>query len=75
MRATKEIKNPWCFHMSLLKQNTTRKGQVDKIMSRLEFENDDNGKVYKIEAICNSAVYANANKSKCYLHDLYHLVL
>ncbi len=42
---------------------------------KLEFENYDNSGEYKVEAICNSAVYTNANKSKSYLLDLYYLIL
>ena len=42
--------------MLLLEQETIKKGQVDKTMSKLEFQ-DDGDKKYKIEAICNSAVY------------------
>ncbi len=56
----------------MLEKNTTRKGQVDKVMFRLEFENDGNGKKYKIEAICDNAVYAM--KSEGHLPGLYYLV-
>ena len=48
------------FYLSLLKQNITKKKQVDQALSepkkKLEFEAGDN-KEYKIEAIINSAVY------------------
>ncbi len=46
--------------MSLLEQDTTRKGQVDKALPELEkdvkFETGGNKK-YKVKAIINSAVY------------------
>ena len=41
----------------MLKQDITRKGQVDKNVMELNVRNDESGE-YKIEAICNSAVYA-----------------
>ena len=45
--------------MSLLKQNGTRKGQVDKMVRQMEFDaRDDNGREYKVEAIWDNAVYA-----------------
>ncbi len=46
--------------MSLLEQDTTRKGQVDKALPKLEkeFEFEAGGnKEYEVEAIINSAVY------------------
>ena len=54
--------------MSLLEQNITRKEQVDKKVTELEFE-ADNSKKYEVEAIRDSAVYAN--KPKGYLPGLY----
>ncbi len=44
------------FYVSLLEQDITRKGQVDKTTSRLEFENEGNGEEYEVEAICDNAV-------------------
>lgn len=41
--------------------------------SRLEFENQGNGKEYKIEAIYNNVVYIS--KWEGYLLGLYYLVL
>ena len=39
-------------HVSLLEQNTTKKGQVDKEVRQMEFNTgDDDGVEYKIEAI------------------------
>ncbi len=45
------------------------------MMSRLKFENDGNSEEYKIEVICNSVVYTNANKLEGDLPGLYYLVL
>lgn len=54
------------FHISLLKQDTIRKGQVNKVTSTLKFANrrvgnKDNtgsggGKKYEVEAICKSTI-------------------
>ncbi len=62
------------FHVSLLEQNTTSKGQVDKTTFRLDFENDGNGEEYEIEAICNSVVYAKESDNDHHLPGLYYLV-
>ena len=43
------------FHVSLLDQDTTRKGRVDKNTSELEFE-DDEGEEYEVENIQDSAI-------------------
>lgn len=61
------------FHMSLLKQNTIKKGQIDETTSQLEFDKDGNGKKYKLERLCDSAVYAK--ESKGFLPRLYYLFL
>ena len=58
--------------MSLLEQDITRKEQVDKNLAKLEFEAGNSIK-YKVEVIWHSVVYAN--KAKCYLLDLYYLVI
>ena len=58
--------------MSLLEQDTTRKGGVDKKVTEFEFETGNSGE-YKVEAIWNNAVYAN--KTECYLPGLYYLVV
>ncbi len=61
------------FHMSLLEQDTTKKGQLDQATSQLEFEgNSGDGEEYEVEAICNSAVYAR--ESEGHLPGLYYLV-
>ena len=57
--------------MLLLKQDTTRKEQIGKKATELEFETS-NSKNYKIESIWNSAVYAN--KAKGHLLSLYYVV-
>ena len=61
------------FHVSLLKQETTRKERVDKRVTELELE-ADNRKKYKVEAIWDSAVYASKLES-CQLPGLYYLVV
>ena len=51
--------------MSLLKQNTTKKGQVDDNITELielDANNNESGE-YKVEAIYNSAVYAKKLES------------
>ena len=57
------------FHVSLLKQDTTRKRRVDE--KAMEFDAGDNEE-YKVEAIRNSAVYAR--ESAGHLPGLYYLV-
>ena len=61
------------FHVSLLEQDTTRKGRVDEATSQLEFEGDGgDGEEYEVEAIRDSAVYAR--ESEGHLPGLYYLV-
>ncbi len=64
------------FHVSLLEQDTTRKGQVDnKALPKpeKEFEAGDN-KEYEVKAIIDSAVYGQQiNNSQ--MPGLYYLVL
>ena len=55
--------------MLLLEQEITRKVWVSKKIPELDA---GNSKKYKMEAICNSAVYAK--KSEDYLPGLYYLV-
>ena len=45
------------FHVSLLEQDTTRKGRVDENATKLDAGNNE-GKEYKVKAIRDSAVYA-----------------
>ena len=60
--------------MSLLKQNTTRKGQVDEKVRQMEFDIGDNSRKYEVETISDSTVYTKESKSG-YLPGLYYLVL
>lgn len=60
------------FHVSLLKQETTKKEQVDETTSWLEFENDNNEKKYKVKAICDSMIYIK--ESKGHLPSFYYLI-
>ncbi len=62
--------------MSLLEQDTTRKGRVDKALPKpekeFEFEVGDN-KEYEVEAIIDSAVYDQQANNQ--MPGLYYLVL
>ena len=60
------------FHVSLLEQDTTRKGRVDKEVRQIEFDAGDNEE-YKVEAIWDSAVYARESESG-HLPGLYYLI-
>ena len=60
------------FYVSLLEQDTTKKGRVSKEVPELDAGNKDS-KEYKVEVIWNSAVYANKSESG-HLLDLYYLV-
>ena len=61
------------FHVSLLEQDTTRKGRMNELFPEPEpeFDAGDN-KEYEVEAIKDSAVYAK--KAKGHLSSLYYLV-
>ena len=59
------------FHVSLLEQDTTRKGRVDENVT--EFEAGSNDKEYEVEGIRDSAVYAKESVTG-YLPGLYYLV-
>ena len=58
--------------MLLLKQDTIRKKQVNKNITKLDADNNDNKK-YKVKAIYNSIVYIKKLKSS-HLLDLYYLL-
>ena len=58
------------FHVSLLEQDTTRKGRVDENATELD-AGDESGE-YEVEAIRNSAVYAR--ESAGHLPGFYYLV-
>ena len=61
------------FHVSLLEQDTTRKGQMNKLFPEPEpkFDAGDN-KEYKVEAIKDNAIYAKEAEGQ--LPGLYYLV-
>ena len=59
--------------MFLLKKDTTRKGRVEKKTLQLELDNDNEGEEYKVEAICNNAVYVKALESG-QVPGLYYLI-
>ena len=59
------------FHMLLLEQNTTKKRQVYENVTELNTGNE-NSREYKIEAICNSTVYARELAG--HLPEFYYLV-
>ena len=62
------------FHVSLLEQDTTRKGRVDeKTAEQLEFEAGGNNEEYEMEGICDSAVYVRESEAG-YLPGFYYLV-
>ena len=72
-----ELSKKWkihdVFHVSMLKQDTTKKGRVDEVTSQLEFEGNSDGKEYEVEAIRESAVYAKESEGG-HLPGLYYLV-
>ena len=61
------------FYMSLLEQDTTRKGQVHKENAE-ELDAGDNSGEYEVEAIWDSTVYARESESG-HLPGFYYLVL
>ena len=62
------------FYMSMLEQNTTKKGRVDeKTVEQLEFEAGSDNKKYELEGIYNSMVYARESEAG-HLLGLYYLV-
>ena len=60
------------FHVSLLEQDITKKGRVSKKVPELD-AGDKDSKEYEVEAIRDSAVYANESESG-HLPGLYYLV-
>ena len=69
-----ELSRKWkahnVFHVSLLEQDTTKKGQVNNM--QLEFKAGDNKK-YEVDGIWDSAVYAKESAIR-QLPGLYYLV-
>ena len=59
------------FHVSLLEQDTTRKGRVSEEIPELD-AGDEDSEQYEVEAIRDSAVYAR--ESEGHLPGLYYLV-
>ena len=61
------------FHVSLLEQDTTRKGRINELFPEPEpeFDAGDN-KEYEVEAIKDSAVYAK--EAEGHLPGLYYLI-
>ena len=60
--------------MSLLEQDTTRKGRVDKNATELaELDAGEDSGEYEVEAILDSAVYTKESESD-HLLGLYYLV-
>ncbi len=57
------------FHVSLLEQDTTRKGRVETAIKLDEGDREE----YKVKAICDSEVYAKKSDSD-QLSGLYYLV-
>lgn len=57
------------FHMSLLEQDITKKGQIDENMMELKAGNTEE---YEVEAIWNNTVYAI--ESNGHLPGVYYLV-
>ena len=58
--------------MSVLEKNTFGPERLDKKVIKLEFKPASNSKKNEMEAILDSAIYAN--KAKDHLPGLYHLV-
>ena len=60
--------------MSLLEQDTTRKGRVDEVVRQIKFDvgNNESGE-YEVEAIRDSTVYAKKSESG-HVPGLYYLV-
>ena len=59
--------------MFLLEQDPTSKRRVDEKTLQLEFKDDGEGEEYKVEAICDSVVYAKELESG-HLLGLYFLI-
>ena len=61
--------------MSLLEQDTTKKGRVDKEVRQIELDAGDNdSREYKMEAIWDNAVYAGESELG-HLPSFYYLAL
>ena len=71
LKLSKKWKTNNIFYILLLKQNITKKKQVDKNNSKLN--TSSNNVKYKRKAIWNNTVYTKESKSD-YLQELYYLV-
>ena len=65
-----ELSRKWrihdVFHVSMLEQDTTRKGRVDEEVRQMEFNaGDDDSEEYEVEAIRDSVVYAREGCRVC----------
>ena len=60
------------FHVSLLEQNTTKKGRINNMQLDFKFEAGNNKK-YKVDGIWDSTIYAKESAGQ--LPRLYYLVL
>lgn len=58
MELSKRWKIHDVFQMSLLKQKTTRKKQIDKTVLQSKFEVNGKSEEYKVKRIWNSIVFA-----------------
>ena len=52
--------------MSLLEQDTTKKGRVDKEVKQMKFDADDDSGEYKIKTIRDNAVYTRESNQAIY---------
>lgn len=57
----------------MLKQNITKKEQIDKIVKNPEFKASNNKKKYKLESIYNSVIYIR-NLEVSYMSSLCYFV-
>ena len=73
LKLTKKLKIHNVFYVSLLEQDTIKKGQIDKNDIMKLNTNDNEGGKYKVEAIWDSGVYVIESIS--HLPGLYYLVL
>ena len=60
------------FHVSLLEQDTIKKGRMSEEVSELDTDNKDSEE-YKVEAIWHSAIYVNKLESG-HLPGFYYLI-
>lgn len=61
------------FYILPLEQNITKKEHIDKTISQIEFDEDNDNGIYKVEVIKNSRIYAKESL-KSHLPGLYYLI-